>query len=75
MRYAIEMTRHQAALFFAGEYGVRGALRIMRRQRPFGDSDTPFKYVTRCGRWWRYDTELYQRGRRHTKRCAEAAIA
>jgi hypothetical protein len=72
--YAIEMSRHQAALFLAGEFGLRGSLRMMRGLKPFGDSSEPVAHLTKEGPWYRFDTSIYQTERRHTKKCADSAL-
>ena len=71
--YAVEMSRHQAALFLSKEFGVRGSLRMMRGLEPFGDGAERTTQLTTDGTWYRFDTSIYQTGR-HTKKCANSAL-
>ena len=66
------MTRRQLALYLAWEYGTRGALRILRGSKPFGDSETLAEnsWFERCGPWYLLPVQSIYRTRRQTKKNA-----
>jgi hypothetical protein len=72
-KYSIEMSRHQAVLYLAAEFGTRGAVRIMRGVKPFGDTEEAFPYLSTHGAWYRFDTNMFQASR-HTKKFAESVM-
>jgi hypothetical protein len=68
--YGIQMCRHQCVLYLAAEFGTRGALRILRGVAPFGETEAPFTMLTKQGPWYIYNTAMFQKSGRHTKRNA-----
>ena len=68
-KYEIEMSRHQAALYLAAEYGTRGAIRIFRGLKPFGvgDNGGPWPWFRQAGAWCYIDVRSLGASRRMSK--------
>jgi hypothetical protein len=68
-RNIYSFARGDLVLYLAWEFGTRGAARILRGLKPYGDSNDPYPHPPTSDGWlWRYRTQHHgQRGLAHIK--------